>query len=278
MKDSTKIDRRTALGAFGLLGGSLMLACKTDSGASLVDAATSTGTDGATATGDAACAATLEGEVGPYFADDSADGFNRSDITANLDGSEVQVGIPLQLTFYLYDAQNGCAPYVGAQVDIWHCNAAGVYSDISSEGTSTEQWLRGYQVTDSTGKISFTTIFPGWYQGRTTHVHLRIRSSYDEDAGLSDGTNTTQVFFAQTLIDTIATTISPYNAEGTNPTTNASDRVYAQQTQSQNQLSLTGDTTSGFSATFAIYLPIDDSSGSGSGGPGSGGPGSGSAG
>jgi protocatechuate 3,4-dioxygenase beta subunit len=272
MKQSM-MDRRTALGAFGLLGGTLVLACKGDDGSSLVDAAS---TDGSAASGDAACAETLEGEVGPYFADDSADGFNRSDVTANLDGTSVQTGIPLALTFYIYDSENGCNPYVGAQVDIWHCNASGIYSDISSENTSSEQWLRGYQITDSTGKIAFTTIFPGWYDGRTTHVHLRIRSSYDEDAGLSDGTNTTQVFFPQTLVDTISTTISPYDTEGTNPTTNATDRVYAQQTLGQNLLSLTGDTTSGFSASFSIYLPIDNGSGSGSGGGmGSGGPGSG---
>ncbi|HEY1547829.1 MAG TPA: hypothetical protein VGG28_08415 [Kofleriaceae bacterium] len=244
------------LGAFGLLGGSLVLvACKTATSSSgddesTADAATSGSSDGG------ACASTLEGEVGPYFADDSADGFARSDITANLDGTSVQTGIPLALTFYIYDAQNSCTPYVGAQVDIWHCNATGVYSDISSESTSTEQWLRGYQISDSTGKVTFTTIVPGWYQGRTTHIHLRIRSSYDEAAGLSDGTNTTQVFFAQTLIDTIATTITPYNSEGTNSTTNASDRVYSQQTDGKNEMSLTGDTTAGYAATFSIYLPI----------------------
>jgi protocatechuate 3,4-dioxygenase beta subunit len=251
------MDRRAALGAFGVLGGTLVLvACKTattssgDDDESTADAATS-------GSGDAgACASTLEGEVGPYFADDSADGFNRTDITANLDGTSVQAGIPLVLTVYIYDAQNSCTPYVGAQVDIWHCNASGVYSDIAAESTSTEQWLRGYQITDSTGKIAFTTIVPGWYQGRTTHIHLRIRSSYDEAAGLSDGTNTTQVFFSQTLIDTIATTITPYNSEGTNPTTNASDHVYAGETNGTNVLAMTGDTTSGYTATLSIYLPI----------------------
>jgi protocatechuate 3,4-dioxygenase beta subunit len=253
------IDRRAALGAFGALGGTLVLvACKgTGVGSSGDDESTA---DAATSAGDAGsdgtCTSTLEGEVGPYFADDSADGFNRSDILSNLDGTSTQTGVPLTLTIYIYDAQNSCAAFAGAQVDIWHCNASGVYSDISSESTASEQWLRGYQISDSTGKVSFTTIVPGWYQGRTTHIHLRIRSSYDESAGLSDGTNTTQVFFSQTLVDTLATSISPYNSEGTNPTTNASDRVYAQQTDGKNLLSMTGDTASGYTATFSIYLPI----------------------
>ncbi|HEX4449607.1 MAG TPA: hypothetical protein VH143_02000 [Kofleriaceae bacterium] len=249
------MDRRAALGAFGVLGGTFVLAsCKSSTTAgddeSTADAATS-----GDAAGSGACASTLEGEVGPYFADDSADGFARSDITSNLDGSSVQTGIPLVLTIYIYDAQNNCAAYVGAQIDIWHCNATGVYSDIAAESTSTEQWLRGYQITDSAGKVTFTTIVPGWYQGRTTHIHLRVRSSYDEAAGLSDGTNTTQLFFSQTLIDTIATTISPYNSEGTNPTTNATDHVYSGETNGTNVLSITGD-MSGYTATLSIYLPI----------------------
>jgi protocatechuate 3,4-dioxygenase beta subunit len=248
---SKMIDRRAALGAFGVLGGTLVLAsCKSST--------TTAGDDESTAdaaAGSGACASTLEGEVGPYFADDSADGFDRSDITANLDGSSVQTGIPLVLTIYIYDAQSSCSPYVGAQIDIWHCNASGVYSDISAESTATEQWLRGYQITDATGKVTFTTIVPGWYQGRTTHVHLRIRSSYDEAAGLSDGTNTTQVFFSQTLIDSIATTIAPYNSEGTNPTTNATDHVYAGETNGTNVLAMAGD-TSGYTAALSLYLPI----------------------
>ncbi len=266
-----------SLGAWPLAR--LLAACGDNSSAS-VDAtadarADAAAIDASSATGDGACSETLEGEIGPYFADDSADGFARSNVLSNLDGSDAQPGIPLALTIHIYDSEKACAPLAGAQVDIWHCNASGVYSDIAGEGTTGQQWLRGYQISDANGMVSFATILPGWYAGRTTHIHARIRSAYSEASSTSDGTNTTQMFFAQALVDMISTTIAPYASEGVNPTTNASDRVYAEQTAGQNELTLVGSVAAGYAATFAIYLPIDDAAGSGSG-PGSGGPGSGS--
>jgi hypothetical protein len=227
------------------------------------------------------CAVTPEGEIGPYFADDSATGFNRTNILSNLDGTSTQTGVPLTLNVTVVDAEKACAPYVGAQVDIWHCNASGVYSDIAAESTSSEQWLRGYQRSDASGQLTFTTVIPGWYSGRTTHIHLRIRSSYSEASSTSDGTNTVQCFFDQTLIDTLSTTVAPYSAEGKNPTTNASDRVYSQEEDGANLLALTGDAATGYTASVTIFLPITASydAGAGAGGtPGGGGPGGPSAG
>lgn len=260
------LNRRELLGILAGAGGVVALSCG-DNLAKAVDgggADTSAGSDAASGSGDS-CTATPEGEVGPYFADDSADGFNRSNIVANLDGSDVQTGVPLTLAITVLDSENSCAPYVGAQIDIWHCNASGVYSDISSEGTSTQQWLRGYQITDSTGKVTFQTIVPGWYSGRTTHIHLRVRSTYAEGSATDDETNTTQCFFDQTFVDTLDTTVAPYSTEGQNPTTNAGDRVYAQQESGANVLPLTGDTTNGYTTAVTIYLPITAASGSGSG-------------
>jgi protocatechuate 3,4-dioxygenase beta subunit len=109
-------------------------------------------------------------------------------------------------------------------------------------------------LTDSNGLATFVTIIPGWYQGRTTHIHLRVRSSYDSTT--TGGTNATQLFFPQDTIDTINTTISPYSAEGTNPTTNAADHVYSREVDGGNILTLNGDTTNGYTATFKINLPI----------------------
>jgi protocatechuate 3,4-dioxygenase beta subunit len=275
--------RRFGIGLAALPMARLLAACTSESG-NAVDAAAGGdgGIDSGLAAGDAACSETLEGEIGPYFADDSADGFARSNVLANLDGSSAQTGVPFTLTIYVYDSEAACTPYAGAQIDIWHCNASGVYSDIAGEDTTGQQWLRGYQLTDATGKVTFTTIIPGWYQGRTTHIHARVRSTYSEASSTSDGTNTTQLFFPQTLVDTLSTTVAPYSAEGVNPTTNAGDHVYGPETASRNELVLAGSTAAGYTATFAIYLPIDDAGGSGSdtgggpGGPGSGGPGSGS--
>ena len=108
---------------------------------------------------------TPEGEIGPYFADDSAGGFNRNNILSNIDGSSTQTGIALALMLYVVDGQNRCVPMSGVQIDIWHCNASGVYSDIAGENTIGQTWLRGYQVSDSNGQVMFNTIIPGWYQG-----------------------------------------------------------------------------------------------------------------
>lgn len=284
---SEDMTRRGALGA--LIGVGLVIGCGSSSHASDTssDGGPGGGADGTSGDADAAaeggageagaCETTPEGEIGPYFADDGAAGFDRSDITSNLDGTSTQAGVPLTLDVTVVDTEKGCAPYAGAQIDIWHCNASGVYSDIASENTTSDQWLRGYQVTGASGQVTFKTIIPGWYSGRTTHIHLRVRSAYSEASSTTDETNTTQCFFDQTFIDTLYTTVAPYTAEGKNPTTNASDRVYSQQEDGANVLALAGDDTTGYTASITIYLPITatyDASSPGGGAPGDdGGPG-----
>jgi len=206
------------------------------------------------ATSNAACAATYEGEEGPNFVNDSGAGYLRSNLLTNLDGSSSQPGVPLALTLVVQDSKNNCAPLAGVQVDIWSCNATGVYSGEASERTASDNWLRGYQLTDASGRVTFNTIVPGWYSGRTTHIHLRLRSTYDSSA--SGGTNTTQLFFDQSIVNGIYTSVAPYASRGASPTTNAGDRVFAQEQHSTGVLSLTGSAASGFAATYTIDLPI----------------------
>lgn len=222
---------------------------------------TSTTSSSTSSTTAGACSTTPEGEIGPYFADDSAAGFERSDIVNNVDGTAVQSGVPLTLTVTVIDTENGCAALEGVQVDIWQCNASGVYSDIASENTTSQNWLRGYQITDANGVVTFTTIIPGWYSGRTTHIHLRLRSKYSEASSTTDGTNTTQLFFPQDLIDTLSSSVTPYSAEGNNPITNATDRVYSQQVDGETLLTLSGSVAGGYTADITIGLPITARSG-----------------
>jgi protocatechuate 3,4-dioxygenase beta subunit len=144
----------------------------------------------------------------------------------------------------------------GVQVDLWHCNALGVYSDEPSEGTSSQTWLRGYQVTDASGSVTFTTIFPGWYRGRTTHMHLRVRSKYNAASSANDGTNTTQLFFPQDAIHDVSTGVAPYRARGVNMRTNDSDYVYRTQTKGKTDLVLSGSPSSGYAGSVSIGLPI----------------------
>jgi protocatechuate 3,4-dioxygenase beta subunit len=191
-----------------------------------------------------ACIPTPEGEIGPFFTDDSARGYNRSDIRSNIGGTQAQAGVPLTLTLHVYDARAGCVPVRGAQIDIWHCNAAGVYSNENVEGSLGQSWLRGYQITNGTGNVTFRTIVPGWYQGRATHIHLRLRGS------------TTQLFFPQNIVDYLARNVSPYKSEGVNSVSNAADGVYAEQTKGQTLLALSGEPLKGYTTSFTIGLPI----------------------
>jgi protocatechuate 3,4-dioxygenase beta subunit len=110
----------------------------------------------------------------------------------------VKAGVPLQITFNVSQlAGNSCGSLAGAMIDVWHCDALGVYSDASdpSFNTKGKKFLRGYQLTDGDGKATFTTIFPGWYQGRAVHIHFKIRSGRTEF--------TSQFFFDESLNDVI---------------------------------------------------------------------------
>jgi protocatechuate 3,4-dioxygenase beta subunit len=133
-----ELTRRNTLGLLVGAGAAWALGCD---GTSLVS-----GTDGAAGTGatdGGTCAVTPEGEIGPYFVDDSDARFNRSNLLSNIDGTSAQTGIALTLTLTVLDSEQSCAPYANAQVDIWHCNSSGIYSDEASESSSTQSWLRG---------------------------------------------------------------------------------------------------------------------------------------
>jgi len=134
-------------------------------------------------------------------------------------------------------------------VDIWHADAAGIYSGESVENTTGQTFLRGYQITDSKGAVTFKTVVPGWYSGRTIHIHVMILTPSSSGSGLTKFT--TQLFFDQTLLNALTTTVSPYNTRGAPDTTNAQDSIYSSATQ----LTLT-NTTSGGGYTASITLGV----------------------
>ena len=187
---------------------------------------------------------------GPYFVDEK---LRRSDIVASADGTNVRTGVPLTLAFGVSTvAASGCAPLANALVDVWHCDAVGSYSDITAGGngnTTGQNWLRGYQLTDSNGKVSFKSIYPGWYQGRTVHIHFKIRT----DAGASGGTDfTSQLFFDDAISDAVFAN-APYSTKGSRGVRNDGDSIYGQ-AGGQLTLALAGDAGSGFTATFEVGL------------------------
>jgi protocatechuate 3,4-dioxygenase beta subunit len=177
---------------------------------------------------------------------------NRSDIRSDPSDGTVKAGALLTLTFNVSRASSSaCEPLAGAIVDVWHCDALGVYSDVSDPtfgNTLGKRFLRGYQVTDASGVAQFTTIYPGWYQGRTVHLHFKVRSAASATSAYEF---TSQLFFDDTLSDQVYAQ-EPYSTKGERSLRNAGDGIY---NQGGSQLVLdVSQTTGGYAATFDIAL------------------------
>jgi len=158
---------------------------------------------------------------GPYFVDEK---LNRTDIRVNTADGKVSEGTPLQLTLRMMQAgNNGCTPLQGALVDIWHCDAQGVYSDVNDRSFSTvgQNFLRGQQVTDANGQVVFTTIYPGWYPGRATHIHFKVRSGASTNQTYEF---TSQLFFDDAFSDKVFSQ-APYVKSGQR-TMNSQDGIF----------------------------------------------------
>lgn len=123
--------------------------------------------------------------------------------------TEGRPGVPLRIDLQITDGAT-CQPVEGARVDLWHCDATGQYSGYDGQGddrsisTKGAKFLRGTQTTSATGEVTFTTVYPGWYRGRTTHIHFKVL--LDEKAML-----TGQMYFPDALSEYIFTNIAPYN-------------------------------------------------------------------
>lgn len=244
------LTRREVLALVGAAG---LVACTPGTSNS---ASPSGGTPAATPSSAPTAAATTGGTVatpscivrpavteGPYFVDEK---LNRSDIRADSKSTTAQAGAQLTLTFNVSRvASSGCTALANAQVDVWHCDAAGVYSDV--DAARGKNFLRGFQNTDASGKATFVTIYPGWYQGRAVHIHFKIRTT---EAGQTRDF-TSQLFFDDALNAEVFAT-PPYAARGSGWIRNAQDGIY---TGGGSSL-LLKPTKSGsiYSATFDIGL------------------------
>jgi protocatechuate 3,4-dioxygenase beta subunit len=159
---------------------------------------------------------------GPYFVDEK---LNRTDIRADPSNGKVSEGALLDLAFRVSRLSGAaCAPLAGAVVDIWQCDAHGVYSDVKDINgqfnTIGQKFLRGHQVTDKEGVARFVTVYPGWYMGRSVHIHFKIRT----DPGSEKGSEfTSQVYFDDAFSDTVLAA-APY-AKG-NRTRNERDGIF----------------------------------------------------
>ena len=214
-----KIDRRGALALFGAAGASAIVlgACggSDDETAESPTTAKTSGS-GPTATsapsdfqGAASCSITPEQTEGPYYIDVDK---IRSDIREDREGAELKVAARV------LDA-DGCTPIKDAVFEIWHCDAGGVYSGF--EGNSA-RFLRGGQITNADGIAEITTIYPGWYQGRTAHIHAKVAISNAEVL-------TTQFYFDDKVSDEVYAK-APYSQRSGTRTRNRQDGIYDSKT------------------------------------------------
>jgi len=197
-----RVSRRAALAKgggvlAGLLGGAALAARSSEAGVG----------PAGVASGAVSCILTPELTQGPYYI---AGEKVRRNIT------EGRPGAPLLLHLTVVDAST-CKPIKGANVDIWHADAGGVYSGFGA-GVSSRTFMRGIQPTDPTGVATFQTVYPGWYQGRAVHIHVKVHIG-------GNVVHTGQLFFNDSFTDAVYKR-SPYSKRPNRTTRNANDAIY----------------------------------------------------
>lgn len=179
------------------------------------------------------CLLTRETTEGPYWIDGA---LSRRDVT------EGKAGVPVVLRFTVLNART-CKPIRNADVEIWHCDALGNYSAVNGAAT---RFLRGHQRSNALGKAEFLTIFPGWYPGRTPHIHMKVSVGGNE-------VHTGMVFLDEKITTTVYKQ-APYRSRGQYDTPHARDGIYARAGGSRAELKLTRRTAGqrGYVGTIAI--------------------------
>ena len=270
------LSRRDALKVLGVGSAAFLAACASPEATGTViptEALTQISSTQAAATVSTVldCVVRPELTIGPYFVDQQLE---RSDIRTNSSDNSVKDGVPLTLSINVaHVSNNSCTPIEGAQVDIWHCDALGVYSGVSDRNADTtgQDFLRGFQRTDANGAVQFQTIYPGWYSGRAVHIHFTVRTQGTDNGNYQF---TSQFFFDDALTDQVHA-LEPYASKGQRNTRNSNDNIFLGGGD-QLLLSLRGDTTSGLTGSMSIGLDRTDTETGASdintGGPGGGPP------
>ena len=242
-RDLKKLSRRQALGLFGAAGAALSAgACSggtPTSPSATTTATTTTTTTGTTTTppSTTTCAVTPSETAGPF---PSIALPTRSDVREDRTGL-----LLLTLAIAVANTNAGCAPVTNASVEIWHCDARGDYSEYGTQTSAT--WLRGLQPVDATGKATFITVYPGWYQGRATHIHVEVFVG-------GRTVKTTRIAFPEDVNNAVYAT-GVYAARGQNPQKNATDMVFSDGVTSE-LATMSGSPTSGYNATFTVGVAI----------------------
>ena len=222
----------------------LLSACSKDD--SVSPTSSTSGTTGTTGTtGSGSCAVAPTETEGP-FPTHTPSAYVRNNIT---DG---KTGYALTINISVTNSNASCAALAGALVDIWHCDAEGNYSEYGGSGMQATNYtsvhfLRGRQVTNAAGQVTFTSIFPGWYSGRATHIHVHVYSASGTSLKI------TQIAFPEGTGTAVAA-VNGY-AKGLNGyTSNAADNVFSDGVALE-LATVTGSTTAGFQLWWALAVP-----------------------
>jgi len=230
------LTRREVLALMGATGALLLLGSKTDASGKVTNS----------------CVVRPASTQGPYYVDERLD---RSDIRSDPSDHTVRAGALLALALNVSTIAKGrCSPLDGAVVDIWQCDAEGVYSDAKDPryfDTTGKKFLRGYQVTGKDGVAKFVTIYPGWYPQRTPHIHYKIRSP---ESARSPYEFVGQMYFDEGLSDRIYAS-PPYAGRGKRTVSNLTDRIYSADGGRESMLAVK-PANKGHGATFDVALDL----------------------
>ena len=225
-----------------------------------------TGTTGTTTTTNGSCSVIPEETGGPYPGDGTnsnssgvvnvltQSGVVRSDIRSSFDGpTSVAAGVPLTIKLQIVNANNNCAALAGAAVYLWHCDRDGNYS-LYSSGVTSQNYLRGVQEADSSGNVTFTSIFPGCYSGRVPHVHFEVYPSLAKATSAANRIKTSQFTFPVATCNEVYAT-SGYSASVKNMASISltTDNIFSDGYSLQ-MVGITGNATDGYVATLTVAV------------------------
>jgi protocatechuate 3,4-dioxygenase beta subunit len=268
----TLMSRRRVLSLFGIgVSAAVLTAC----------APSSTGSTASTATGSTAAGEIPDETAGPYPGDGSngvnvleQSGIVRSDIRSSLGNGTMAAGVPMTLTLTIFDMANNNAPFQNAAVYVWHCDSAGGYS-MYSRGVEDETYLRGVQVADSDGKVTFSSVFPACYSGRWPHIHFEVYPDVDSITDSANAIATSQVALPEDVCTTVYG-FSDYDGSMSNLSKVSldGDNVFGDDGGASQLASVTGDADAGYQVSLTAQVDTATQP-SGGGAPGGGGGGKG---
>jgi protocatechuate 3,4-dioxygenase beta subunit len=164
-------------------------------------------------------------------------------VVMDIKGDRTGVAMTMKLT--IQNVNDGCNALAGALVDVWHCDKDGNYSEYGSQTSA--HYLRGRQTTDSSGVVTYKTIFPGWYPGRAPHIHVEIFNASGKSLLI------TQIAFPTDVCDTVYGTATNFYVKGKQDTSNTRDNIFSDSLSNELGI-LTGSVSSGYKLEHTIKV------------------------